>query len=222
MNLTSESMASKIEHTILKPDADYAAVDKIVDEAIKYKFATVCVNPCFVSRVATKLKGSGVGVTTVVGFPLGATFSSVKALEAEKAVEAGATEIDMVINVGAVKSHDYDRVMDDIKTVRNAVPTSVLKVILETGLLEDDEIVMCCKLSMQAGADFVKTSSGFAHGGAKASHIALMRKAVGSKKGVKAYGGIRNLKDALEMLEAGANRLGCIYSAAIIEELSGN
>ncbi|MBU1221129.1 deoxyribose-phosphate aldolase [Myxococcota bacterium] len=220
MNITPESMALKIEHTILKPDADYASVDRIVDEAIKYKFAAVCVNPCFVSRVATKLRGSSVGITTVVGFPLGATFSSVKAFEAEKAVEVGATEIDMVINTGAVKSHDYDRVIDDIRIVRAAVPGVCLTVILETGLLENDEIIMCCKLAVEAGADFVKASSGFVSTGAKASHIALMRKAVGTKKGVKASGGIRNLKDAIEMLEAGANRLGCSASINIVDELS--
>lgn len=220
MNITPESMALKIEHTILRPDADYAAVDKIVDEALKYKFATVCVHPCFVSRVAAKLRGSNIGITTVVGFPLGATFSSAKAFEAEKAVEVGATEIDMVINTGAVKSHDYDRVMNDIRIVRAAVPGVSLTVILESGLLENDEIIMCCKIAMEAGADFVKASSGFVSGGAKASHIALIRKTVGTKKGVKVFGGIRTLKDAIEMLEAGANRLGCSASISIVDELS--
>jgi len=216
MELNFASLASKIDYTVFNPDADYATIDNAVLQAIKYKFASVCVNPVFVSRTVTKLKGSNVGVTALIGFPLGATFSSVKAFEVEKSIQAGATEIDMVINIGAVKSHDYDRVFEDIKAVRAAAGDRVLKVILETGLLENEEIFMCSKLAMEAKADFIVTNTGYFHSGANAYHVALIRKAVGLKKGVKAAGGITNLKEAMEMIEAGANRIGCSLSADVV------
>ncbi|MCI5918005.1 MAG: deoxyribose-phosphate aldolase [Roseburia sp.] len=205
------------DHTILKADATEAQVAKICKEALENDFASVCVNQYYTKFVAEQLKGSDVKVCTVVGFPLGMSDTRVKAFETKAAIEDGATEVDMVINVGALKDKKYDYVLNDIKTLKEVCGKDiVLKVIIETCLLTDEEKVKACELSKEAGADFVKTSTGFSTAGAKASDVALMRKTVGEGMGVKASGGIHTSEEALEMVEAGANRLGTSATLAII------
>ena len=205
------------DHTILKADATEAQVAKICDEAIENNFASVCVNQYYTKFVAEKLKGSGIDVCTVVGFPLGMSDTRVKAFETKTAIEDGATEIDMVINVGALKDKKYDYVLNDIRTLKEVCGKDiVLKVILETCLLTEEEIVKACELSKEAGADFVKTSTGFSTAGAKAEHVALMRKTVGPEMGVKASGGIHSAKEAQAMIDAGASRLGTSATLLII------
>lgn len=205
------------DHTILKADATEAQVKKICDEAKEYGFMSVCVNSYYTAYVASELKGSDVKVCTVVGFPLGQMSTESKALETAYAIECGADEIDMVINVAALKDGKIAEVLADIRAVRAVCKDKTLKVIIETCLLTDDEKVEACKLSVEAGADFVKTSTGFSSGGAKASDVRLMRQTVGPKVGVKASGGIRDTKTALEMIEAGANRLGTSATISIVE-----
>lgn len=208
-----------IDHTILKADATEAKVKQICREAKEYKFASVCVNPYYTKLVAEELKGSDVETCVVIGFPLGANTKEVKAFETAQAVEIGAQEVDMVINIGALKDKKYDVVKDDIEAVINAAKKKAkVKVIIETCLLSDDEKERACIIAKEAGADFVKTSTGFSIAGAKANDVALMRKTVGSTMGVKASGGIRDYKTAIEMIEAGADRLGVSASLAIIEE----
>ena len=204
------------DHTILKADATEAAVAKICAEAKEYGFMSVCVNTYYTAFVAEQLKDSDVKVCTVVGFPLGQMSTKAKALETKCAVEDGADEIDMVLNVAALKDGKYDVVLDDIKAVKAACGNALLKVILETCLLTKEEIVKACELSVEAGADFVKTSTGFSTGGATAEDIALMRKTVGPYIGVKASGGVRDSKGALAMVEAGANRIGASATIAIL------
>ena len=205
------------DHTILKADATEAQVAKICDEAIENNFASVCVNQYYTKFVAEKLKGSGIDVCTVVGFPLGMSDTIVKAFETKTAIEDGATEIDMVINVGALKDKKYDYVLNDIRTLKEVCGKDiVLKVILETCLLTEEEIVKACELSKEAGADFVKTSTGFSTAGAKAEHVALMRKTVGPEMGVKASGGIHSAKEAQAKIDAGASRLGTSATLLII------
>lgn len=205
------------DHTILKADATEAQVAKICKEALENDFASVCVNQYYTKFVEEQLKGSDVKVCTVVGFPLGMSDTRVKAFETKAAIEDGATEVDMVINVGALKDKKYDYVLNDIKTLKEVCGKDiVLKVIIETCLLTDEEKVKACELSKEAGADFVKTSTGFSTAGAKASDVALMRKTVGEGMGVKASGGIHTSEEALEMVEAGANRLGTSATLAII------
>lgn len=207
------------DHTILKAEATEAQVAKICEEALKYDFASVCVNQYYTKFVAEKLKGSDVDVCTVVGFPLGMSDTRVKAFETKAAIEDGATEIDMVINVGALKDKKYDFVLNDIKTLKEVCGKDVvLKVILETCLLTEEEIVKACELSKEAGADFVKTSTGFSTGGAKATDVAIMRKTVGEELGVKASGGIHSAEEAQAMIDAGASRLGTSATLAIIGE----
>lgn len=208
--------APYIDHTLLKAEATQEQIGQLCEEARKHKFATVCVNPVNVKMASQLLQGSGVGVTTVIGFPLGATTPTVKALEARDAIANGADEIDMVINVGALKSGNLRLVEDDIRAVREATRGKVLKVILETGLLSKEQIVTGCHLSKSAGADFVKTSTGFGPGGATAEDIALMRKTVGPQMGVKASGGIRTGQDVDDMINAGATRIGASASVAIV------
>ena len=208
--------ANMFDHTILKADATKAQVEKICEEALEYKFASVCVNSYYTKLVAEKLTGSEVKTCTVVGFPLGQMSTKAKALETETAVADGATEIDMVINVGALKDGDYDVVRDDIKAVKAACGDVLLKVIIETCLLTDEEKVKACELSVEAGADYVKTSTGFSTGGATPEDVALMRKTVGEGLGVKASGGIRNKETAEKMVEAGASRLGTSATIAIL------
>ena len=204
------------DHTILKADATEEAVAKICAEAIEYGFMSVCVNTYYTAFVAEKLKGTDVKVCTVVGFPLGQMSTRAKALETECAVADGASEIDMVLNVGALKDGKYDVVLSDIKAAKAACGDALLKVILETCLLTKQEIVKACELSVEAGADFVKTSTGFSTGGATTEDIALMRRTVGPNIGVKASGGVRDYKGAAAMVEAGANRIGASATIAIL------
>lgn len=204
------------DHTILKADATEEAVAKICAEAIEYGFMSVCVNTYYTAFVAEKLKGTDVKVCTVVGFPLGQMSTKAKALETECAVADGAQEIDMVLNVAALKNGKYDVVLSDIKAVKAACGEALLKVILETCLLTKEEIVKGCELSVEAGADFVKTSTGFSSGGATTEDIALMRRTVGPDIGVKASGGVRDYKGAVAMVEAGASRIGASATIAIL------
>lgn len=204
------------DHTILKADAGEQAVIKICDEAKEYGFMSVCVNSYYTAFVAEKLKGTDVKVCTVVGFPLGQMSTKAKAFEAACAVEDGAQEIDMVINVAALKDGKYDVVLEDVKAVKAACGNALLKVILETCLLTKEEITKTCEICVEARADFVKTSTGFSTGGAAAEDIALMRKTVGPDIGVKASGGVRDSKAAVAMVEAGANRIGASATIAIL------
>lgn len=205
------------DHTILKPEATEAQVAKICEEALTYHFASVCVNQYYTKFVAEQLKGSDVKVCTVVGFPLGMSDTKVKAFETKTAIEDGAAEIDMVINVGALKDKKYDYVSNDIKTLKEVCGADVvLKVIIETCLLTDEEKKIACELAKEAGADFVKTSTGFSTGGATAHDVALMRETVGDNMGVKASGGIHTQEEALAMIQAGASRLGTSATLAII------
>jgi deoxyribose-phosphate aldolase len=206
-----------IDHTLLKPEATKAQIEKLCAEAKEYHFMSVCVNPTWVKHAAELLAGTDVKVCTVIGFPLGANTPAVKAFETAQAIQDGATEVDMVINIGALKSGMYDLVLDDIKAVVQAAQGKALtKVIIETCLLTDEEKVKACELAKEAGADFVKTSTGFSTGGATAADIALMRKTVGLEMGVKASGGVRDTATAKAMVEAGANRIGASASVAIV------
>ena len=207
--------AKLFDHTRLKADAGLEAVKKICEEAKEYDFMSVCENSYYTAYVAQQLKGTDVKVCTVVGFPLGQMSTRAKAAETAIAVEDGAQEIDMVINVGALKDKLYDVVLSDIREVKKACGNALLKVIIETCLLTDEEKVKACELAKEAGADFVKTSTGFSTGGAKAEDVALMRKTVGSDMGVKASGGIRDKETAESMLKAGASRLGTSATIAI-------
>ncbi|WP_026891419.1 deoxyribose-phosphate aldolase [Lacrimispora aerotolerans] len=202
------NLAGMIDHTMLKADATSETIKKYCKEAKEYGFASVCVNTCQVPLAAEELKGSEVGVCCVVGFPLGAMLTKAKAFEAMEAVKAGATEVDMVINIGALKDKNYNLVREDIKAVAEASQGRVVKVILETCLLTKEEIIKVCELSVEAGADFVKTSTGFSTNGAEVSDVALMKETVGTRAKVKASGGIRTREEALAMIEAGADRIG--------------
>lgn len=197
-----------IDHTMLKADASRDTIIRYCSEAKEHQFASVCVNTAFVPLVAEQLKGSGVKTCCVVGFPLGAMLTSAKAFEAAEAVKAGAEEVDMVINISALKDKDDAFVEEDIRAVVKASAGAVVKVIIETCLLTDEEKVKACELSVKAGADFVKTSTGFSTGGATAEDVALMRKTVGDRAQVKASGGIRTPEDAKRMIDAGADRIG--------------
>ena len=208
-------LTSIIDHTLLAADATSAQIARLCQEAREYSFASVCVNSCRVAQARMLLEGCPVKVCTVVGFPLGAMSTRAKADETRSAVEDGADEIDMVINVGYVKDGDWDGVLDDIMAVREACKGKVLKVILETCLLTDDEIVRACRTAVRAGADFVKTSTGFSKGGATVHAVSLMRSTVGADVGVKASGGIRDAESARAMVEAGASRPGCSAGVAI-------
>jgi len=216
-NITKE-IASLIDHTLLKANATEEEIIKLCEEAKEYGFASVCVNPVYVSLCKQLLKGTNIKVCTVVGFPLGATTSNVKAFEAKEAIANGADEIDMVINIGALKSGNYQLVLDDIKAVREATRGKILKVIIETAYLTKEEKIKACELAKQAEADFVKTSTGFAPTGATVEDVALMKSVVGPKIGVKASGGIRTLEDALKMVKAGATRIGTSASVSIVKD----
>lgn len=205
------------DHTILKADATRKDVKRVCDEAMAYSFCSVCVNSYYVPYVANLLHGSDVKICSVVGFPLGAMSTRAKALEAKIAVMDGADEIDMVINVGALKDRDYSVVLEDIKAVKEACGEKILKVIIETCLLTDDEKVKACELAKEAGADFVKTSTGFGSAGAKVEDVRLMRETVGPDMGVKASGGIHDKEFAKELVDAGANRLGTSATIEIVE-----
>lgn len=207
-----------IDHTILNPDATKDEVIKVIDEAKAYDFASVCLEPCWVTLAAERLADSEVKVCTVIGFPLGANTKTVKAFEAKEAVENGADEVDMVLNIGALKSGEYDLVLEDMKAVREAAKDAVVKVILETCLLTDEEKKKACALVKEAGMDFVKTSTGFSTAGATTEDVKLMREAVGDAMGVKASGGIRDRETAEAMIAAGASRIGASKSIAIVGE----
>ena len=222
---TVPDIAGCIDHTLLKPDASRKQVEKLCAEALEYKFASVCVNPCYVRLSASLLeKNNDVKVCTVIGFPLGANSSAVKVFECAHAIQEGATEIDMVINIGAIKSGDWDLVENDIKMVVNEAHKggAICKVILETCLLTDEEKKKACEICKSVGADFVKTSTGFSSGGATVEGITLMRQTVGPEMGVKASGGVRTLADAQKMIAAGATRIGASAGVTIVKELLGN
>jgi len=222
MAIKPRDMAKMIDHTMLSPVATVEDIKKLCQEANKYEFASVCVNPIFVPLAAKLLSSTSVKVTTVVGFPLGANSSETKAFETRNAIKNGAQEIDMVMNLGAFKSGAFDLVQADIKAVVDATKTAgvtsdiIVKVILETSYLNEDEIVQACTLAKNAGADFVKTSTGFGPGGANIEDVSLMRKTVGREIGVKASAGIKDYHQALDMLDAGANRIGASSGVAIV------
>lgn len=213
------NLGKYIDHTILKAEATEAEVKKLCKEAIEYGFASVCVNPYYTKQVCEELNKSSVKTCVVIGFPLGSNTKEVKAFETAQAVEMGAEEVDMVINIGALKDKRYDVVREDIEAVVNAAKGKALvKVIIETCLLTDEEKIKVCTIAKDAGADFVKTSTGFSTKGAVAEDVALMRKTVGEEVGVKASGGIRDYRTTAAMIEAGANRIGASASLAIMEE----
>jgi len=216
----AREVAGFIDHTLLKPDASRNEILKVCEEGVRYGFASVCINPIWVREAACALRGSGVKVCTVIGFPLGANVPDTKAYEARRAIFDGASELDMVVNVGALKSGDHDLVSRDIRGVVEVAHEVgyICKVIIETALLTDDEKVSACLIAKEAGADFVKTSTGFSKGGATAADVALMRRVVGGQMGVKASGGVRDLKQAQEMIRAGATRIGASVGVQIIQE----
>jgi len=220
--VTRAELARRIDHTLLKPTATATDIDKLCDEAVKYNFWSVCVNPVFVKRAVSRLKGSGTKVCAVVSFPLGSSTTEVKLIEARRAIEDGAGEVDMVSNIGALKSGDDEAFFADINGVASYCKRShvLLKVILECCYLTDEEKVRGARIAEQAGADFVKTSTGFGAGGATASDVALLRRTVTRRTGVKASGGIGTVSKALEMIGAGADRIGTSSGAKMMEELT--
>ena len=212
-------IAKYIDHTILKPEATIEEVKKLCREAKEYNFASVCVNSCYTKLVSTELRGSDVKTCVVIGFPLGAMTKEAKEFETNDAIKNGANEIDMVINVGALKDRNYALVKEDIEAVVNgAKGKAVVKVIIETCLLTEEEKIKACEIAKEAKADFVKTSTGFSTGGATVEDIALMRKTVGEELGVKASGGVRDYKAAIAMINAGASRIGSSNSIVIVNE----
>ncbi|HLL75317.1 MAG TPA: deoxyribose-phosphate aldolase [Pyrinomonadaceae bacterium] len=220
---SARDWAGMIDHTLLKPEASEADIRKLCEEAARHRFASVCVNPAWVRSASCNLRGSGVPVCTVVGFPLGATLGDVKAYETRRAIFEGAREVDMVINIGALKSNDDCAVEHDIRQVVEAAHEYdvLVKVIIEAALLTDEEKVRACLASKRAGADFVKTSTGFAKSGATVADVALMRQTVGAGMGVKAAGGVKGIEDARAMLEAGATRIGASVGVKIAQEAAG-
>ncbi len=224
-SLSPVELAGYIDHTLLKPEAVQAQFKQLCEEAVKYQFKSVCVNSGWVPFVTKKLRGTGVKICSVIGFPLGEMDSRSKAFEARSAISSGADELDMVINVGALKSRDLDLVEKDIMAIRRACRSNtVLKVIIETVLLTEEEKILACQVSKKAGADFVKTSTGFLGGGATVEDVILMRRIVGPAMGVKASGAIRSFDQAVALIQAGANRLGCGSSVAVITgaQVKGN
>ena len=217
--ISPEELALMIDHTNLKPYATKKDISKLCSEAIKYQFGAVCVNSHYVMLCENLLKKSNVEIASVVGFPLGACSTETKVCETQNAIQNGATEIDMVLNIGLFKDKNYELVKDDIYKVVKAADGAIVKVILETGYMTDEEIVEACKLVMEAEAHFVKTSTGFGPMGAYVDHVKLMRETVGKNFGVKAAGGIKNAKDAVRMINAGANRIGASAGVNIIESL---
>ena len=217
MKYTKEEILSKVDHTLLKPEATWPQIQALCDDAIKYHTASVCINTCYVKQAVQYMAGR-VAVCCVVGFPLGAMDTASKCFEAKTAVENGAEKVDMNDNIGRLKNKEYDAVREDIAAVKRAVGDKVLKVIIETCLLTDAEKIRACQLAQKAGADFVKTSTGFSTGGANAHDVALMRQTVGSKMGVKASGGVGSLADAEAMVAAGASRIGTSHGIEIVRK----
>ncbi len=216
-SLTDERLAALIDHTLLKPEATAEQIRQLCREAVQYRFAAVCVNPCRAAQCIEELADSGVAVASVVGFPLGASTTETKLIEAEELVSLGVKEIDMVMNIGRLKERDYQYVFQEIRDLVDVCRGAVVKVILETCLLSEEEKIAACVLSKEAGAHFVKTSTGFSKQGAAAEDVSLMRRVVGTGMGVKAAGGIRDRDTAVAMLQAGADRIGTSSSPAIIE-----
>jgi len=213
-----ENVASYIDHTLLNADATDAQVQKLCLEAKEYNFKTVCIQPFWIDYAKDLLLGTEVGITTVIGFPLGANQTQTKVFEAKQAMESGATDVDMVLNIGALKSEDYTSVSNDIKAVVDAAAgRAIVKVIIETALLSKNEKIRACEIAKKAGADFVKTSTGFSTGGATLEDVKLMRATVGPEMGVKASGGVRSYEDAAAMIDAGATRIGASSGIAIVE-----
>ncbi|HHV08559.1 MAG TPA: deoxyribose-phosphate aldolase [Firmicutes bacterium] len=212
-------LAQMIDHTLLKATATGADIKELCQEAKEYGFGAVCVQPCYVKLAADELQGTPVKVATVIGFPLGATTSQTKAAEAKEAVKNGAAELDMVLNIGALKEGRFDYVSQDIKAVIEVANGTLVKVILETCYLTDEEIIKACQLAVSAGANFVKTSTGFGTAGAKAAQVRLMRQTVGPDIGVKASGGIRSYADAVAMVDAGASRIGASAGIDIVSSI---
>lgn len=215
--MTTSQLAKMIDHTLLRADATRNEITKLTEEAKQYQFASVCVNPGWVSYAAEQLQGTGVDICTVIGFPLGASTTETKAFETKDAIAKGATEVDMVINISALKDGNDDYVEQDIRAVVEAAAGTLVKVIIETSLLTDDEKVRACQAAVRAGADFVKTSTGFSTGGATPEDVALMRRTVGPDVGVKASGGVRSLEDMQKMIEAGATRIGASSGVKIMQ-----
>lgn len=220
MKLNRNQLEKYLDHTMLKPDATVAMIDQTVDEAIKYQTASVCINPYWVKRVHQKLAGTGINTCTVIGFPLGATSTASKVFEARQAIEDGADELDMVINIGELKVKHDDAVMADIRAVADEVHSHqrVLKVIIETALLNEEEKQRACKLTVAGQADFVKTSTGFSTSGAQVTDVELMKQTVGDQIKIKAAGGIHSYDEAMAMIDAGADRLGVSASVKILQE----
>jgi deoxyribose-phosphate aldolase len=219
----ARQVARYIDHTLLKPEATREEILKLCEEGARYGFASVCINPTWVREAACALRGSNVKVCTVIGFPLGANSPDVKAFEGRRAIFDGATELDMVINIGALKSADHELLARDIRGVVEVAHDvgNLVKVIIETALLSDDEKITACSIAKDVGADFVKTSTGFSKGGATAADIALMRNVVGGSIGVKASGGVRDYQQAQEMIRAGATRIGASVGVKIVQEAGG-
>ncbi len=221
--LSPQAIARYIDHTLLKPEATADQIDRLCAEALEHNFASVCVNPTYVRQCAGQLRGSSVAVCTVIGFPLGTHVTAVKVFETRQALEDGASEVDMVINVGAIKSNRWEIVTDDIRQVVEAAHAgqALCKVILETALLSNEEKTRACLVCKQAGADFVKTSTGFGPGGATVEDIVLMRQVVGPDMGVKASGGVRTYDETIRMISAGATRIGASAGVRIVQEAQG-
>lgn len=221
--MNKQELGKMIDHTILKPEATEAEIMQLCKEAVEYGFASVCINPSMVKKAATILEGSEVKVCTVIGFPLGATTSEVKAFETKQTIEDGATEVDMVINIGKLKENNLEYVKNDILAVVNAAKgKAITKVIIESCLLTNEEKVTVCTIAKEVGADFVKTSTGFSTGGATKEDIKLMRETVGPEMGVKASGGVRSNEDAITMIENGATRIGASASIAICNKVKSD
>ncbi|MGL5086955.1 MAG: deoxyribose-phosphate aldolase [Clostridium sp.] len=221
--MNKKELAQMIDHTILKPEATEAEIMQLCKEAVEYGFASVCINPSMVKKAAIILEGSEVKVCTVIGFPLGATTTAVKAFETEQTIKDGATEVDMVINIGKLKENNLEYVKNDIAAVVNAAKgKAITKVIIESCLLSDEEKVAVCTIAKEVGADFVKTSTGFSSGGATKEDIKLMRETVGPDMGVKASGGVRSHEDVMTMIENGATRIGASASIAICNGTKSN
>lgn len=216
--ISRDEVASLIDHTNLKPTSTPRDIENLIDEAIRHRFKSICINPCYVKFAAQRLEGSRIEVCTVIGFPLGQNTTEIKIRETERALEDGASEFDMVINIGKLKAKDYEYVKNEIAAIKKVVGEKILKVIIETAYLEDEEKVKATELVIEAGADFVKTSTGFGPGGATVYDVLILSTVARGKIGVKAAGGIRTFEDALKMITAGATRIGASRSVQIIKE----
>ncbi|MCD6132101.1 MAG: deoxyribose-phosphate aldolase [Candidatus Hydrothermae bacterium] len=216
--ISRDEVATLIDHTNLKPTSTPRDIENLIEEAIRHRFKTICINPCYVRLAAQKLEGSRIEVCTVIGFPLGQNTTEIKIRETERALEDGASEFDMVLNVGKLKAGDYEYVKNEIAAIKKIVGDKILKVIIETAYLEDTEKVKATELIIEAGADFVKTSTGFGPGGATVYDVLILSAVVQGKIGVKAAGGIRSYEDALKMITAGATRIGASRSVQIVTE----